>query len=152
MKNAWKKVMSNVMLSAKYGAAGARTTTILKEAGYTTEQINKRITNGMDKDVEIDHIFLEKLFFKQNGRCAYLQTIINPMDVFRPNHPLAPSVDRLDNKLGYTKDNVVIATRFANRGKECADDKWFKEKCVPKLRDGLINNKNFSNLEDILNG
>ena len=145
--------MNNVMLSAKYGAAGARTTTLLKEAGYTTEEVNNRIANNYsgNKDVEIDHLFLEKLFFEQNGRCAYLQTIIDPMDVFISNHPLAPSVDRLDNTLGYLKKNVVIATRFANRGKECANDKWFIQNCLPRLRNGLINNQQLPNLESFYN-
>lgn len=152
MKNAWKKVMNNVMLSAKYGAAGARTTTLLKQAGYTTEEVNNRIANNYsgNKDVEIDHLFLEKLFFEQNGRCAYLKTIIDPMDVFISNHPLAPSVDRIDNSLGYIRDNVVIATRFANRGKESANDIWFRNHCVPRLVDGLINNSILPNLEDFI--
>jgi len=153
MKNPWKKVMNNVMLSAKYGAAGARTTTLLKEAGYTTEEVNNRIANNYsgNKDVEIDHLFLEKLFFEQNGRCAYLQTIIDPMDVFISNHPLAPSVDRLDNSKGYTKENIVIATRFTNRGKESAEDDWFRNHCIPRLTDGLLNTRKLSNLEDFYN-
>ena len=145
--------MNNVMLSAKYGAAGARTTTLLKEAGYTTEEVNNRIANNYsgNKDVEIDHLFLEKLFFEQNGRCAYLQTIIDPMDVFISNHPLAPSVDRLDNSKGYTKENIVIATRFTNRGKESAEDDWFRNHCIPRLTDGLLNTRKLSNLEDFYN-
>jgi hypothetical protein len=153
MKNPWKKVMNNVMLSAKYGAAGARTTTLLKEAGYTTEEVNNRIANNYsgNKDVEIDHLFLEKLFFEQNGRCAYLQTIIDPMDVFISNHPLAPSVDRLDNSKGYTKENIVIATRFTNRGKESAEDDWFRNHCIPRLTDGLLNTRKLPNLEDFYN-
>jgi len=150
MRNPWKKLMNNVMLSAKYGAAGARTATLLKQAGYTTEEVNNRISNNYsgNKDVEIDHLFLEKLFFEQNGRCAYLKTIIDPMDVFIPNHPLAPSVDRIDNSLGYIRDNVVIATRFANRGKETAEDIWFRTHCVPRLADGLVNNSILPNLEN----
>ena len=145
--------MNNVMLSAKYGAAGARTTTLLKEAGYTTEEVNNRIANNYsgNKDVEIDHLFLEKLFFEQNGRCAYLQTIIDPMDVFISNHPLAPSVDRLDNSKGYTKENIVIATRFTNRGKESAEDDWFRNHCIPRLTDGLLNTRKLPNLEDFYN-
>ena len=145
--------MNNVMLSAKYGAAGARTTTLLKEAGYTTEEVNNRIANNYsgNKDVEIDHLYLEKLFFEQNGRCAYLQTIIDPMDVFISNHPLAPSVDRLDNSKGYTKENIVIATRFTNRGKESAEDDWFRNHCIPRLTDGLLNTRKLPNLEDFYN-
>jgi hypothetical protein len=150
MPNAWKKVMSNVMLSARYGAAGARTTTILKQAGLTQDEVMERITNNYsgNKKVNIDHVYLEQLFQEQNGRCYYLNTIIDPQNVFVSNHPLAPSVDRLDNNYGYVKGNVVIATRFANRGKECADYTWFIEECVPEIIHGLLNNDELPNLEE----
>jgi hypothetical protein len=150
MKNAWKKVMQNVRLSAAYGSAGGRHIQDLKKGGFTQEEIDEIVDTryGGNKEINIDHIYLESLFHKQNGRCAYLKTIIEPMDVFIPHHPLAPSVDRINNGLDYTKGNVVIATRFANRGKESAGDNWFKEHCLPRLADGLWDMRQLPNIED----
>ena len=34
-----------------------------------------------------------------------------------PKHPLAPSIDKIDVDGDYTKDNIVICTRFANFGR-----------------------------------
>ena len=153
MKNPWLKVMANVKLSASYGSAGGRHIQDLIKGGFSQEEINEIIDTryGGNKVIEIDSIFLEKIFFKQNGRCIYLQTIIDPMDVFISHHPLAPSVDRIDNSKGYTKENIVIATRFANRGKESAEDDWFRNHCIPRLTDGLLNTRKLSNLEDFYN-
>tara|TARA_Y100000361_G_C10872064_1_gene194697 strand:+ start:102 stop:512 length:411 start_codon:yes stop_codon:yes gene_type:complete len=134
MRNPWKKVMQNVKLSSRNGAAGGRTVTLLEKAGYTKSQIYGKIKGHI---VEIDDVYLEDIFNKQNGKCYWLDTIINPMDVFTANHPLAPSVDRLDNKKGYIKDNVVITTRFANCGRRNTEDKFFSEHCLPRIKEGL---------------
>tara|TARA_Y100000004_G_C8641095_1_gene297081 strand:- start:41 stop:451 length:411 start_codon:yes stop_codon:yes gene_type:complete len=134
MRNPWKKVMTNVKLSSRNGAAGGRTVTLLEKAGYTKSEIYDKIKGHV---VEIDDVYLEDLFNKQNGKCYWLDTIINPMDAFTPHHPLAPSVDRLDNEKGYVKDNVVITTRFANCGRRNAEDKFFREHCLPRIKDGL---------------
>ena len=142
--------MTNVRLSASYGSAGGRHIQDLVKGGFSQEEINEIVNTryGGNKVIDIDHIYLEKLFHKQNGRCAYLRTIIDPMDVFIPHHPLAPSVDRIDNSKDYIKENIVIATRFANRGKESAEDNWFKKHCIPRLVDGLLNNQQLPNLEN----
>lgn len=34
-----------------------------------------------------------------------------------PKHPMAPSVDRIDDAKDYTPDNIVICCRFANLGR-----------------------------------
>ncbi len=135
MKNPWKKVMNNVKLSSRNGAAGGRTVTLLGNAGYNKNEIYDKIKGH---DVKIDYVYLENLFKKQGGKCHWLKTIINPMDVFIPHHPLAPSVDRLDNNKGYIPGNVVITTRFANCGRRNTEDKFFSEHCLPRLKDGLI--------------
>ena len=141
--------MSNVKLSASYGSAGGRHIGDLTRGGFSQEDIDEIVNTryGGNKIIDIDEVYLENLFFEQDGRCHHLHTIIDPMDVFIPHHPLAPSVDRIDNTKDYIKGNVVIATRFANRGKESAEDIWFKNHCVPRLKDGLLNNRQLPNLE-----
>jgi hypothetical protein len=137
MKNPWVRVMGNVRLSAKNGAAGGRNTTLLKEAGYTKEQIAEKLSGGTNKEVNIDKEYLADLFEKQGGKCYWLKTPIDPNDAFIAHHPLAPSVDRLDNDKGYIKGNVVITTRFANRGRCNAEDNFFQNECLPLIISGL---------------
>ena len=74
--------MQNVKLSAKNGAAGGRTVTLLKNVGYTTEEIYSKLGNGSEKDVKIDENYLMKLFNEQLERCYWLGTKINASDVF----------------------------------------------------------------------
>ncbi len=132
----WKQVMNNVKLSAKNGAAGGRTVTLLMNAGYTKEEAYTRL-NGCQKEIKIDEEYLRKLFSEQDERCYWLGTKINLEDIFIPHHPLAPSVDRLDNEFGYVPDNVVIATRFANRGRCNVKDDFFLDICLPRIKNDI---------------
>ena len=134
MKNPWKRVMGNVNLSSRNGAAGGRTVTLLAQGGYSKEEIYEKIQGH---NVTIDYKYLERLFKRQGSKCHWFKTTINPMDVFVAHHPLAPSVDRLDNAKGYIRGNVVITTRFANCGRRNADAKFFSEQCLPRLKEGL---------------
>ncbi len=138
-KNAWLRVMQNVKLSAKYGAAGGRTVTLLQEAGLTEKEISEKISNNYsgNKTIEIDEDYLRKLFYEQDERCYWLGTKINESDVFIPHHPLAPSVDRLDNDFGYIPKNVVITTRFANRGRCTVEDTFFLDMCLPRIKNDI---------------
>ena len=44
-----------------------------------------------------------------------------------PKHPLAPSIDKIDVNGDYTKENIVICTRFANFGRNvCEFDKFLE--------------------------
>ena len=133
----WKRVMENVKLSAKNGAAGGRTVTLLKNAGYTTEEIYSKLGNGSEKDIKIDENYLIKLFNEQLERCYWLGTKINVSDVFIPHHPLAPSVDRLNNDEGYVPENVVITTRFANRGRCNVEASFFIDMCLPRIKNDI---------------
>ena len=57
--------MQNVKLSSRNGAAGGRTVTLLEKAGYTKSQIYGKIKGHI---VEIDDVYLEDIFNKQNGK------------------------------------------------------------------------------------
>ena len=139
MRNPYKAIMNNVKLSAKYGAAGGRTKTLLQEAGFTEEEIVERISNNYsgNKTITIDENYLRKLFSEQDERCYWLGTKINLDDIFISHHPMAPSIDRLRNLEGYEPGNVVITTRFANRGRCNISDEFFLNDCLPRIIDDI---------------
>jgi hypothetical protein len=62
-------------------------------------------------------------FEQQDGKCHWfgidldLDLLFNDHPDWLPKHPLAPSVDRLDDEDDYTFDNIVITCRFANFGR-----------------------------------
>lgn len=61
-------------------------------------------------EIDITEEYLMELWEKQNGLCYYsglpMSTVRNDMNIV--------SVDRVDSSRGYTKDNVVLASRWAN--------------------------------------
>lgn len=65
-------------------------------------------------DYDIDGEFIKDLFNKQNGRCAYTNQLIS---LERNDTIEFFSIDRIDSKRGYTKDNVVLVTQLVNRMK-----------------------------------
>ena len=77
------------------------------------------------------------MFYEQDERCYWLGTKINISDVFISHHPLAPSVDRLNNDDGYVPGNVVITTRFANRGRCNVEDTFFLDMCLPRIKNDM---------------
>jgi len=126
MKDPWKKLLSNV-----------KSTAAVRPLRRT---VNK---NGTAKipyppmSVEITAEDLRTLFEHQEGRCAILGTVLNPQDLFIKRHPLAPSVDRIDNDQNYNIDNIQICSRFANFGK-CAYPSRDMDAVVKRLREGLL--------------
>ena len=64
---------------------------------------------------DLDAMFLLELLDRQGGKCYWLGVPLTPSDVVRD--PQRPSVDRLDNSKGYTRDNVVLSCQFANMGR-----------------------------------
>jgi hypothetical protein len=94
-KHPWKKLMKNVRESSR-------------SKGYT-----KRASLS----VTITWEDLKKQFEKQDGRCFWSNVPIDPMSVFNIRSPMAMSVDRIDNKKGYTKRNICLTIRFVNLGR-----------------------------------
>jgi hypothetical protein len=78
-------------------------------------------------DVNITWEDLKEQYIKQNGKCHWLNIPLNLNHTLISWHPLACSCDRLDNKIGYLKDNIVITCRFANLGRGAASQELFEE-------------------------
>lgn len=68
-------------------------------------------------EIDIDAAFVLALYEKQGGRCYWLGIPIIPSLLTRD--PQRPSIDRLDGGRGYTRDNVVLTSQFANMGRNC---------------------------------
>ena len=76
---------------------------------------------------------LEEIWNSQNGKCYWfgidldLDLLYKDHSDWMPKHPLAPSIDKIDVNGDYTKDNIVICTRFANFGRNVCDFDRFKD-------------------------
>lgn len=72
---------------------------------------------------------LKQVYARQDGKCYWLGIPMN-MDLIFPHihgpyHPLAPSVDRIDDTGDYTIDNIVICVRLANLGRcKCSFERF----------------------------
>lgn len=84
---------------------------------------------------------LEEIWNKQNGKCYWfgvnldLDLLYKSHTDWMPKHPLAPSIDKIDVNGDYTKDNIVICTRFANFGRNVCDFNRFHD-IVKVLKNG----------------
>jgi hypothetical protein len=75
-------------------------------------------------DFDLDADFVLALFEEQGRRCYWLGVEMVPSVGTR--EPLQPSIDRLDPSRGYTRDNVVIASQFANMGRSTMSAERFR--------------------------
>ena len=76
---------------------------------------------------------LEKQFKKQKERCYWFGIKLDPFGIFKKDNPLAISVDRLDNLLYYSKNNIVVCCRLANLGRNRCTKEEFR-KIANKLK------------------
>ena len=75
----------------------------------------------------LDRAFILDMFERQMGLCYWFGIPMVPTASHRD--PQRPSLDRLDNARGYTKDNVVLACAVANIGRSSATIERFTEFC-----------------------
>lgn len=66
-------------------------------------------------EIDIDVNYINYLFEKQNGKCYWFNVDLIPSQ--NKKHPQQPSLDRIDNKKGYIKRNVVLSCYSANIGR-----------------------------------
>ena len=88
----------------------------------TSREVNRVRSNGekrksIYRDNGINGAFLEHLKEKQNGLCYWLKI---PIDFTLQDKLRKPSLDRLNNSIGYEINNVVLTTVFANTGRRDA--------------------------------
>jgi hypothetical protein len=66
-------------------------------------------------EIDIDINYINDLYYKQKGKCYWFGINLIPSE--DKKHPQQPSLDRLDNNLGYIKGNVVLSCYSANIGR-----------------------------------
>ena len=112
------RLWKNLTMSAAYGAVGgsSRSPKRKGKGNQSTKTHNITITKEDLKD----------LWEKQGGLCYWLKIPMSAEDLFVSHSPFAVSVERLNNDHDYHKDNVVLTTRFANKGRGCYDNPDFE--------------------------
>jgi hypothetical protein len=120
----WKKLWTNVTMSSKHGAAGARIESNPKLQGRIRK--GNQSTSYHEIDITLDD--LKTQWEKQDGKCHWLGIDMSLQDLMISRSPFAPSVDRLDSSGEYTKDNIVLTTRFANLGRGAYAGEDFKQR------------------------
>ena len=129
-------MMSNVKLSSQ-NPGSTRVITSANKAYVNSLQRELKVNkNGgtyrehKQHFVDITWEDLEIQYEKQNGKCYWFGIDIDLDEVFIPYSIQAPSVDRINDSVGYTKDNIVITTRFVNLGR----GNYSKEKFIEFIK------------------
>lgn len=89
----------------------------------------KSRSKEMNISFDLDFNFIENLYTKQNKKCAitYIDFSFNKEETFR--RPFVPSIDRVNSKLGYTKDNVRLVCAVVNLSLNEFGDQVFDKMC-----------------------
>lgn len=88
------------------------------------KNVQVRIKEG-GFDYDIDSDFIWELYQKQDGRCALTNKPIK-FALKEKSKYTTVSLDRIDSKLGYTKDNLQLTHKIVNRCKlNCPEEVFF---------------------------
>ncbi len=99
----FKKLYKNVLSSAKTP----------EEKG-----LGKRTVGRTEaREVTLTPEIIEEIYNEQDGLSAFSNVPLDLGLLYVPNHMMAPSIDRIDDNLGYTRENVHIVLRFENKGR-----------------------------------
>ena len=133
MKDPFKKLLQNVKLSALKGAAGGIIYKALPGKKNAKKRKEMYKTTGHKINITVEDLKIQ--WKKQKGKCWWLGIPMSLEDLYMPRSPFAVSVDRVNNSGGYTPDNIVLTTRFANVGRGAYDDPGFKRRIRKLIRE-----------------
>lgn len=108
-----------------------------KNANFIKNCVSKAKERAYRLGLEFDlnDEFILNLINKQNGKCFWLGI---PFLLVRRRDPQQPSIDRLDNSKGYTRDNVVVSCLAANYARNNSTTERFKE-FISLLKESIKN-------------
>lgn len=73
--------------------------------------------NRVHTEITLSPEDLIRKYKEQDGVCYWSGLRLDPSFNYIKRHPLAISVERLDNKLGYSFDNIKLVIRMFNLGR-----------------------------------
>jgi hypothetical protein len=127
-RNPFKKLITLIRLNAVTQDENGEWTKI------TSSTNRRKMQNGwIPSKLMLTEQDLRDIWVQQNGLCYWFKIPLNLDLLFEAcpdyyfKHPLAPSVDKKDDKGDYTKDNVVICCRLANYGRQTYPFNRFSE-------------------------
>lgn len=74
---------------------------------------------GIDFDLTVEDV--TEIWQEQGGRCYWFGVPMHWRDDEGPRNPFIPTLDRTDNRRGYTRANCVLACWGANAAKGACD-------------------------------
>lgn len=88
--------------------------------------ISRAKKDGREIDTEIDADYIYNLFLEQGGKCK-----LSGWDIKfgKGSKETTVSVDRIDSKRGYLKDNIQLAHKIVNRTKLNCTEYFFYKMC-----------------------
>lgn len=93
---------------------------------------SKSTAKKYNMSFDLDKDFILSLWETQGGKCYWLKIDLIPSSGSRELS--SPSLDRLDCSKGYTKDNIVLSSQFANLGRCDTDAIIFRKFCDDLLK------------------
>lgn len=93
---------------------------------------HRSIRKGIEFNITDDMI--EEILKEQGGKCYFTNVPLT----FSTHDWSSLSIDRINNYLGYTKENIVLVTRFVNTSKNTMSNREFVDN-IKQCYFGLIN-------------
>lgn len=95
---------------------------------HITKSSKKRSKNGSDIEVGVDIKYINNLFEKQGGLCAYTQDELT-LPTKWDDRDYTASIDRVDSSKGYVEGNIQFVHRHINIMKNVFSEPYFIEMC-----------------------
>ena len=92
---------------------------------YWYRHLLNRSKRSSRHETTIDHKWIKDQYAKQQGKCFWTGVDMEITSV--ANHPLKPSLDRLDGEIGYDEENTVLCCLAVNIGRNENDAASFEQ-------------------------